>query len=199
MGGDIIHRRSYYLSGCMSPSCVPVHEEYARIPISGHDKSQHRNRRLRKLLRKIVNESKSIYGPAKPITFQYDAVSYSQNFDEGCHKEDQYLSCQQIVRWRQHVVHDKWSFSFYLFFFALFCCVKYYARYMKYVFITWMFIFFHTHGHTHATHRTMNLCGLNWIVGHLKAKVCKECIYIYFSTRLFLCVSCKFFCYPDIF
>ncbi|CAI9766898.1 unnamed protein product [Fraxinus pennsylvanica] len=85
MGGDINHRRLSYFSGCMSPSCVPVHEEYSRIHIShGNNKS----RRLKKLLRKIVSESKSIYGPSKPVTFQYDAVSYSQNFDEGLHKED---------------------------------------------------------------------------------------------------------------
>ncbi|KAI3451845.1 hypothetical protein Pfo_008510 [Paulownia fortunei] len=104
---DVIHRRSSYLSSCMSPSCVPVHEEYSRIDISGHDKS-HRSRRLRKLLRKIVNESKSIYRPAKPPTFQYDAVSYSQNFDEGCHRDDEYAPCHQVFQdfsWRQHAVH----------------------------------------------------------------------------------------------
>lgn len=83
---DIIHRRPSYLSGCMSPSCVPVHEEYSRIHVGGGDKS-HRGRRLRRIIRKIVSESKSLYGPAKPLTFQYDAVSYSQNFDDGCHRD----------------------------------------------------------------------------------------------------------------
>ncbi|KAG8373800.1 hypothetical protein BUALT_Bualt11G0062800 [Buddleja alternifolia] len=105
MGGATFHRRSSYLSGCMSPSCVPVHEEYTRVQIS-HDESL-RRRRLRKLLRKIVNESKSIYGPPKPVSFQYDAVSYSQNFDEGCHRDDE---CQQVFqdfRWPRNVVHNK--------------------------------------------------------------------------------------------
>ncbi|CAA2999788.1 Hypothetical predicted protein [Olea europaea subsp. europaea] len=85
MGGEINNRRLPYFSGCMSPSCVTVHEEYARIHIS---RGNNRGRRLKKLVRKIVNESKSIYEPSKPVTFQYDAVSYSQNFDEGLHKED---------------------------------------------------------------------------------------------------------------
>ncbi|KAL2241460.1 UNVERIFIED_CONTAM: hypothetical protein Sindi_0787200 [Sesamum indicum] len=111
MGGDFVHRRSSYLSSCMSPSCVPVHEEYSRIDISSTDDKSHRSRRLRKLLRKIVNESKSIYfGPTKPLSFQYDAVSYSQNFDDGCHKDDESGRCQPVFqdfRWRQHVVHNK--------------------------------------------------------------------------------------------
>ncbi|KAL0381465.1 UNVERIFIED_CONTAM: hypothetical protein Sangu_0210800 [Sesamum angustifolium] len=91
MGGDIFHRRPSYLSGCMSPSCVPVHEEYSRIHINSGQ--GHRSRRLRKLLRKIVKESRSIYGAPKPLTFQYDAVSYSQNFDDGCHRDDEYPRC----------------------------------------------------------------------------------------------------------
>ncbi|XP_022849059.1 uncharacterized protein LOC111371354 [Olea europaea var. sylvestris] len=85
MGGEINNRRLPYFSGCMSPSCVTVQEEYSRIHIS---RGNNKGRRLRKLVRKIVNESKSIYEPSKPVTFQYDAVSYSQNFDEGLHKED---------------------------------------------------------------------------------------------------------------
>ncbi|GFP91441.1 hypothetical protein PHJA_001288100 [Phtheirospermum japonicum] len=108
--GELIHRRPLYLSSCMSPSCVPVHEEYSRIQISGSgavDKS-HRSRRVRKLLRKIVSESRKVYRPAKPLTFQYDAVSYSQNFDEGCYRDDESAPCrQQDFRWRQRVVHKK--------------------------------------------------------------------------------------------
>ncbi|KAH6759925.1 hypothetical protein C2S52_009644 [Perilla frutescens var. hirtella] len=86
---DIIHRRPSYLTGCMSPSCVPVHEEYSRIDVGGgHDKSR-RGRKLRRLIRRIVSESKSLYGTqGKPLTFQYDAISYSQNFDDGCHRDD---------------------------------------------------------------------------------------------------------------
>lgn len=95
---DLIHRRSSYFSGCMSPSCVPVHEEYSRIQTTAGDKCQ-RSRRLRKLIRKIVSESKSsIYGQAKPLTFQYDAVSYSQNFDDGCHRDDEFARCRYVSR-----------------------------------------------------------------------------------------------------
>ncbi|KAL7190793.1 hypothetical protein ACSBR2_022971 [Camellia fascicularis] len=92
------HRRSSYFSGCMSPSCVPVHEEYSRIrlpPIGGDD--NHRNRRWRKIIKKLVKESKNIYGSNKPPTFQYDAISYSQNFDEGSHKEE-LNRCPQGIR-----------------------------------------------------------------------------------------------------
>ncbi|XP_059641276.1 uncharacterized protein LOC132283355 [Cornus florida] len=102
MGADLNHRRSSYFSGCMSPSCVPVHEEYARIrlPSAG---AKSGNRKWRKLIKKLVKESKSIYG-SKPLTFQYDAVSYSQNFDEGCHHQD-YGQCPQAfreIRWHVH-------------------------------------------------------------------------------------------------
>ncbi|CAA2958568.1 Hypothetical predicted protein [Olea europaea subsp. europaea] len=93
MGGEINNRRLPYFSGCMSPSCVTVQEEYSRIHIS---RGNNKGRRLRKLVRKIVNESKSIYEPSKPVTFQYDAVSYSQNFDEGLHKEDYPQAFQQF-------------------------------------------------------------------------------------------------------
>lgn len=75
------HRRSSYFTGCMSPSCVPVHhEEYKLINRSVN----RRNRRWKKLMKKMVEESKkSIYGSSKPAVFTYDAVSYAQNFDEG--------------------------------------------------------------------------------------------------------------------
>lgn len=86
--GDAIHRRQSYLVGCMSPSCIPVHEAYARVDQVSDGGKNHRSRRLRKLLRKIVKESKNFYGSAKPLSFQYDAVSYSQNFDDGYHRSD---------------------------------------------------------------------------------------------------------------
>ncbi|KAI5684381.1 hypothetical protein M9H77_05609 [Catharanthus roseus] len=95
MGGDMnVRRSSSYFSGCMSPSCVPVHEEYSRIGSSGahgggDSKTIRSRRRLKKIIKKLMNESKSIYGGSRPLTFQYDAVSYSQNFDEGCHKSDE--------------------------------------------------------------------------------------------------------------
>ncbi|GFY81097.1 hypothetical protein Acr_01g0009060 [Actinidia rufa] len=97
--------RSSYFSGCMSLSSVPVHEEYSRILLSSNG-TGNRSRRWRRLIKRLVRESKSIYGSNKPPIFQYDAVSYSQNFDEGCHKEDQYHHCPHVVRefrWQWHV------------------------------------------------------------------------------------------------
>ncbi|KAE8010469.1 hypothetical protein FH972_006837 [Carpinus fangiana] len=96
------HRRSSYLSGCMmSPSCFPVHEEngYTRIHCCSHSK---RSWRWRNLLRRFVRESKNLYG-SKPLSFHYDAVSYSQNFDDGCHNNEvpgrHHSVVFQDVRW----------------------------------------------------------------------------------------------------
>ncbi|CDP02691.1 unnamed protein product [Coffea canephora] len=104
MGGDFIHQKPSYFSGCMSPSCVPVHEEYSRIDIGDRGSNGRSSRRLKRLIKKLMSESKSIYG-SKPTRFHYDAVSYSQNFDEGCHK-DEYPRCQQVFQeFRCHVQH----------------------------------------------------------------------------------------------
>lgn len=46
--------------------------------------------------------SRSMYGSSKPLSFQYDAVSYSQNFDEGCHLYEEPGRRSQVfnnVRW----------------------------------------------------------------------------------------------------
>ncbi|TYI54178.1 hypothetical protein E1A91_D11G057100v1 [Gossypium mustelinum] len=85
MGRDLSRRRqSSYFSGCytMSPSCLPVKEEmeYSRIHECSSSGSEKRRQRWRNLLR-------SIYGSSKPLSFHYDAVSYSQNFDEGFHHQ----------------------------------------------------------------------------------------------------------------
>ncbi|OMP01673.1 hypothetical protein COLO4_11686 [Corchorus olitorius] len=107
MDRDLIsRRRSSYFSGCMmSPSCFPVHEEmdYSRIHYcSGSDK---RGRRWRNLLRRLVRDGKNrVYGTSKPLSFHYDAVSYSQNFDDGCHHEES-AHCRRVfqdVRWEVH-------------------------------------------------------------------------------------------------
>ncbi|XP_050206700.1 uncharacterized protein LOC126656228 [Mercurialis annua] len=80
------HRRSSCLSGCIvsSPSCFPVHEEmeYTRI----HSSSKRSSRRWRHLIRRLVIGSLS--SSSKPLSFHYDAISYSQNFDEGCRFEE---------------------------------------------------------------------------------------------------------------
>ncbi|KAK6258745.1 hypothetical protein SCA6_013219 [Theobroma cacao] len=106
MERDLSRRRSFYFSGCMmSPSCFPVHEEmeYSRIHYrsSSSDKTR---RRWRNLLRRLVRDGKSsIYG-SKPLSFHYDAVSYSQNFDDGCHHDESGHGRRvfQDVRWEPH-------------------------------------------------------------------------------------------------
>ncbi|XP_057965496.1 uncharacterized protein LOC131156062 [Malania oleifera] len=108
MESDLSHRRPSYFSGCVSPStsCLPVHDEYSRIRIgsgSGGGGGGCR-RRWKNLLKRLVRESKSIYG-SKPLTFQYDAVSYSQNFDDGCHDDACYSG-----RFRRSEVRDfRWG------------------------------------------------------------------------------------------
>ncbi|KAK4347919.1 hypothetical protein RND71_034258 [Anisodus tanguticus] len=98
MGTDSIYRRSasqFY--GCMSPSCILVHDEYSRINECRHRDSGSYRRSWRKLLKKLVNEGKNVYGK-KTLTFHYDAVSYSQNFDEGCNKDDFPPRHHQVLR-----------------------------------------------------------------------------------------------------
>ncbi|KAL2940341.1 putative formate dehydrogenase YrhE [Bienertia sinuspersici] len=90
----------------MSPSCcIPRHEEYARLPPAptkgGERNGESRSRRLwRRMIYRVVRESNKCFYRCNNnnnnnklrnnphLTFQYDAVSYSQNFDEGCHTDD---------------------------------------------------------------------------------------------------------------
>ncbi|MBA0653770.1 hypothetical protein Goklo_020905, partial [Gossypium klotzschianum] len=95
MERDLINRRrgSSYFCGCymMSPSCFPVHEEldYSRIHHCSSGGDNRTRRRWRNLLRRLVKDGKtSLYGSKPPLSFHYDAVSYSQNFDEGCHRDE---------------------------------------------------------------------------------------------------------------
>ncbi|PWA53347.1 hypothetical protein CTI12_AA445480 [Artemisia annua] len=75
--------RYSYFSSCMSPSCVPVDDQYTRIK-SGRSRRDRQGKKWRKLMNKVVEESKkSLYGYSEPLVFRYDAVSYAQNFDEG--------------------------------------------------------------------------------------------------------------------
>ncbi|XVF59140.1 hypothetical protein PTKIN_Ptkin07bG0251700 [Pterospermum kingtungense] len=105
---QLSRRRSSCFPRCymMSPSCFPVHEEmeYSRIDYCSSSGSDRIRRRWRNLLKRLVREGKSsIYG-SKPLSFQYDAVSYSQNFDEGCHHEQSghFRPVSQDVRWEVH-------------------------------------------------------------------------------------------------
>ncbi|KAK4263038.1 hypothetical protein QN277_028517 [Acacia crassicarpa] len=102
-----VHRSSYFPGGCMtvtlspSPSsCFAVHDEvhYSRIHCcdnhdannnhhSNHSKRGGGGGRWRNLLRRIMREGKTACGP-KTLSFQYDPVSYSQNFDDGCHLQE---------------------------------------------------------------------------------------------------------------
>ncbi|KAL1365467.1 hypothetical protein HN51_013488 [Arachis hypogaea] len=100
MEKDVIaSKRGSYLGCMLSPPCFPVHDEfqYSRI----HHKSSKttsnkiRGRRWRRILRRFMKESKKtsmcISGCGsnnnnnnnnKALSFQYDPISYAQNFDE---------------------------------------------------------------------------------------------------------------------
>ncbi|GLU20219.1 hypothetical protein SLE2022_364300 [Rubroshorea leprosula] len=107
MERHLSRRRSSYFSGCMmSPSCIPVDDEmeYSRINAyccssAGDNK---RGKRWRNLLRRLMRDRKSLHG-SRPLSFNYDAVSYSQNFDDGCHHEES-AHCSRVtsrdVRWK---------------------------------------------------------------------------------------------------
>ncbi|KAF3620989.1 putative ADP-ribosylation factor GTPase-activating protein AGD11-like [Capsicum annuum] len=101
MGADSDYRpprpMPHGLYGCMSPSCIPVHEQYSRInTLTRGGSSWYRAKLWRKLLKKLVNEGKNVYGnKQKTLKFQYDAYSYAQNFDEGG-REDEYYPRRQI-------------------------------------------------------------------------------------------------------
>ncbi|KAJ0535024.1 hypothetical protein HanIR_Chr09g0426201 [Helianthus annuus] len=76
------------LSSCSersSQSSVSDHEEYSWTD------SGLRRSKWKKLMKKVIEGSKkSIYGSSKPLKFQYDAVSYSLNFDEGNYCDEYY-------------------------------------------------------------------------------------------------------------
>ncbi|KVI02755.1 hypothetical protein Ccrd_018945 [Cynara cardunculus var. scolymus] len=118
--GNTPQRRSSYFSGCISPPCVPLHDQYERVDPSTHSNgSDLWSRRWRKLINKVVRESKkSIYGSSKPLTFRYDAVSYSQNFDDGNHRCEFYdlhgHRCSQVIADSLQLVFSAYRDSFQL-------------------------------------------------------------------------------------
>nr|KAJ0210472.1 hypothetical protein LSAT_V11C400218050 [Lactuca sativa] len=82
-----IEGRLSNVSDCTSTSSISDQEDCTQINSS----SVRRSRNWRKLMKKVIEGSKkSIYGSSKPLIFQYDAVSYSLNFDEGNHDDDYY-------------------------------------------------------------------------------------------------------------
>ncbi|PON38877.1 hypothetical protein PanWU01x14_309030 [Parasponia andersonii] len=87
-----------YFSGCLtSPTCFPLREEieYSRLHFCAttHGGRRSGRWRWRSFLWRLVRDSKiGLCGSInhhKPISFHYDAVSYSQNFDEGCHVNEE--------------------------------------------------------------------------------------------------------------
>ncbi|KAJ0535019.1 hypothetical protein HanIR_Chr09g0426151 [Helianthus annuus] len=75
-------------SECSSLSSVSDQEEYSWI-----NNGLRRSSKWKKMMKKVIKGSrKTIYGSSKPLNFQYDAVSYSLNFDEGNHSDYYYDS-----------------------------------------------------------------------------------------------------------
>ncbi|CAN4083117.1 unnamed protein product [Withania somnifera] len=88
-GSNCPRPSTHGLYSCLSPSCIPVHDEYSQIStLTRGGGSRNRAKIWRKLLKKLVNEGKNVYGNNKTLKFQYDVVSYLQNFDEGGHKDE---------------------------------------------------------------------------------------------------------------
>ncbi|WCJ32031.1 hypothetical protein M5689_013476 [Euphorbia peplus] len=85
--GNVPHRRSLCITGCIMP--FPVHEEEVEYCRINYRRKRIINRRWRNVIRRLVREGKSsFYGYSsslKPLSFRYDAVSYSQNFEEPSH------------------------------------------------------------------------------------------------------------------
>ncbi|GAA0165931.1 hypothetical protein LIER_21206 [Lithospermum erythrorhizon] len=97
MGNDQTHKLASYFSGCiscMSPASCFIPEKYSRLDNNVNNKTS--QKKLKNIIDKIASESKNVYGSPKPLRFHYDAVSYSQNFDDGCHKEE-CLTCRPMV------------------------------------------------------------------------------------------------------
>ncbi|WVZ12754.1 hypothetical protein V8G54_017284 [Vigna mungo] len=108
-------QRSSYMPGCMmSPSCLPIHNEFQYSRIHYCSSPRKRVRRWKNILRKFMRESKTLCR-SKPISFQYDPVSYSQNFDEGCHLDEPRPGLQDLlVNEVEYVLSTKkppWYFS----------------------------------------------------------------------------------------
>nr|KAJ0208853.1 hypothetical protein LSAT_V11C400218030 [Lactuca sativa]KAJ0213492.1 hypothetical protein LSAT_V11C400218010 [Lactuca sativa] len=82
-----IEGRLSNVSDCTSTSSLSDQEDCTQI----NSGSVRRSHNWRKLMKKVIEGSKkSIYGSSKPLIFQYDAVSYSLNFDEGTHDDEYY-------------------------------------------------------------------------------------------------------------
>ncbi|ANM69052.1 unnamed protein product [Arabidopsis thaliana] len=86
-------RQSYSTGRCLSSplSCLIHTEETEYARISNHNNKTRPSPKLRDLMRRLLlvrscglenNKSKTL------VTFHYDAVSYSQNFDDGFYLRD---------------------------------------------------------------------------------------------------------------
>ncbi|RDY02509.1 hypothetical protein CR513_14019, partial [Mucuna pruriens] len=91
-------QRSSYIPGCMmSPSCLPIHNEFQYSRIHYCNSPRKRVQRWRNILRRFMRERKTLCR-SKPLSFQYDPVSYSQNFDEGCHLDEPRPGLQDRIK-----------------------------------------------------------------------------------------------------
>ncbi|KAE9607036.1 hypothetical protein Lalb_Chr09g0325821 [Lupinus albus] len=94
----ITMQRSSCILGCMMspPSCFQLDNEfqYSRVQYFNNPIKSKRGLRWRNILRRLMKESKTLCGSKPIISFQYDPVSYSHNFDEGCHLEEPRKLCQ---------------------------------------------------------------------------------------------------------
>ncbi|EXC03913.1 hypothetical protein L484_016119 [Morus notabilis] len=110
MESDLRRGTPSYLPGCMTPpTCFPIHEEMEYTRLGHRGGSSRRNRRWRSFLWRLVRDSKNMgfcgIPNQKSISFNYDAVSYSQNFDEGCHVHEEPRRRSLVypdVRWYFH-------------------------------------------------------------------------------------------------
>ncbi|WOL10999.1 hypothetical protein Cni_G19760 [Canna indica] len=80
-------RSTSHVIGCIaSPSWFPPQRGHSRFQLLPRDGGLERSRSWRSILKRLLKESRSMYSCAHskpPLSFGYDADSYSKNFDDG--------------------------------------------------------------------------------------------------------------------
>ncbi|KAJ0985954.1 hypothetical protein J5N97_004310 [Dioscorea zingiberensis] len=115
MGKEPLPQRqsSNYLYGCMgSPTWFPANRQqhqHSKFHLLRHAAGASinggRSRSWREALKRFIKEGRNFYS-SKPITFGYDAVSYSKNFDDGCWKEGPATSSSSSSSLRRSTFDD---------------------------------------------------------------------------------------------